>query len=230
MAGSLHCASLRNDKQKERCCFLLIAHLNGLEESAMVVAVLLGSVRSERMGIRAAKWAVAALEKRGHEAVLVDAAELKLPLLDKMWKEIKKDPPAKYARLHEKLAPLAKLYARADGFCVVSAEYNHTIPPGMTNLIDYFLEEYFFRPSAIVCYSAGPFGGVRAAMQLRALLAEAGMPSIPSLQPIPKIGDALSKDGVALTQELAEKSGKFFDEFEWYMRAMKRERAKGLPY
>jgi hypothetical protein len=65
---------------------------------------------------------------------------------------------------------------------------------------------------------------------LRALLAETGMPSIPSIQPIPKVGDALSEAGVALTQELAEKSGKFFDEFEWYMRAMKREREKGLPY
>ncbi|WP_353068899.1 NAD(P)H-dependent oxidoreductase [Tunturibacter empetritectus] len=196
----------------------------------MVVAVLLGSVRSARMGDRAAKWVIAELEKRGHEAVLVDAAELKLPLLDKMWKEIKKDPPAKYAKLKEKLAPLAKLYARADGFCMVSAGYNHSIPPGLTNLIDYFLEEYYFRPSAIVCYSAGTYGGVRAAMQLRALLPEVGMPSIPSLQPIPSIGSSLSKDGVALTQELAEKSGKFFEEFEWYMRAMKAERVKGVPH
>lgn len=196
----------------------------------MVVSVLLGSVRSERMGIRVAKWAIAELEKRGHEAVLVDAAELKLPLLDKMWKEIRKDPPAKYAKLHEKLAPLAKLYARTDGFCIIGAEYNHSISPGLSNLIDYFLEEYFFRPSAIVCYSATPFGGVRGAMQLRAMLAETGMPSIPSIQPIPKVGDALSEDGVALTQPLAEKSGKFFDEFEWYMRAMKAEREKGVPY
>ena len=196
----------------------------------MLVAVLLGSVRRERVGDRAAKWAMAQLKARGHKAVLVDAAELKLPVLDKMWKEIKKDPPAKYQKLHATLAPLAKLYAKADGFCVVSAEYNHTVPPGLTNLIDYFLEEYFFRPSAIVCYSAGQYGGVRAAMQLRALLAEVGMPSIPSLQPVPSIGKALSAEGVALTQELAEKSGKFFDEFDWYMRAMKAERAKGLPY
>jgi NAD(P)H-dependent FMN reductase len=195
----------------------------------MVVAVLLGSVRSDRMGDRAAKWAMAQLEKRGHEAVLVDAAELKLPLLDRMWKEIKKDTSAKHEKLREKLAPLAKLYARADGFCVVSAEYNHSIPPGMTNLLDYFLEEYFFRPSAIVCYSAAPYGGVRAAMQLRALLPEVGMPTIPSLQPIPSVGSSLSEDGIALTQELAEKSGKFFDEFDWYMRAMKAERAKGMP-
>ena len=196
----------------------------------MVVAVLLGSVRSERMGIRVAKWAIAELEKRGHEVVLVDAAELKLPLLDKMWKEVKKDPPAEYADLHEKLSPLAKLYARTDGFCIVSAEYNHSISPGMSNLIDYFLEEYFFRPSAIICYSATPFGGMRLAMQLRAMLAETGMPSIPSIQPIPKVGDALTTEGVALTQELAENSGKFFDEFEWYMRALKAEREKGVPY
>ncbi len=196
----------------------------------MVVAVLLGSVRSERLGDRAAKWVIAQLEARGHEAVLVDAAALELPLLDKMWKEIKKDPPAKYAELHAKLAPLAELYARVDGFCIVSAEYNHSVPPGLTNLIDYFLEEYSWRPSAIVCYSAGPFGGLRAAMQLRAMLAEVGMSSIPSIQPIPSIGTALSKDGVALTQALAEKSGKFFDEFEWYMRALKVERAKGVPY
>lgn len=196
----------------------------------MVVAVLLGSVRSERVGDRAAKWAIAQLEKRGHEAVLVDAQKLELPILDKMWKEIKSGPPAGYEALYAKLKPLAELYARTDGFCIVSAEYNHSIPPGLSNLIDYFLEEYFWRPSAIVCYSVRIFGGMRAAMQLRAMLAEVGMPSIPSIKPIPSIEDALSKDGVALTQQLAERSGPFFDEFEWYMRAFAAERAKRVPY
>ncbi len=200
----------------------------------MVVAVLLGSVRSERMGGRAAKWAIAQLAARGHEAVLVDAAKLDLPMLDKMWKEIGPRSgdraPDGYGELKKKLAPLAELYARTDGFCIVSAEYNHSIPPGLANLIDYFLEEYFFRPSAIICYSNRTFGGVRAAMQLRALLAEVGMPSIPSIQPIPSIENALSEDGVALTQELAEKTGKFWEEFEWHMRAYKAERAKGVPY
>jgi len=196
----------------------------------MVIAVLQGSVRSERMGDRAAKWVIAQLEKRGYEAVLVDAAELKLPLLDKMWKEIKDDTSAANAELHAKLAPLAELYARTDGYVIVSAEYNHSAPPALTNLIDYFLEEYAFRPSAIVCYSAGAYGGVRAAMQLRALLPEVGLPTIPSLWPIPMVGKALSEDGVALTQELAEKSAKFFDEFDWYVKAMKAGREKGVPY
>jgi NAD(P)H-dependent FMN reductase len=204
-------------------------HPTGWRIHVMVIAVLQGSVRSERMGDRAAKWVLAQLEKRGYEAVLVDAAALKLPLLDKMWKEIKGDTSAANAELHGKLAPLAELYARTDGFVIVSAEYNHSAPPALTNLIDYFLEEYAFRPSAIVCYSAGGYGGVRAAMQLRALLPEVGLPTIPSLQPIPMVGKALSADGVALTQELAEKSGKFWDEFDWYVTTMKAGREKGVP-
>lgn len=195
----------------------------------MVVAVLQGSVRSDRMGDRASKWVVKQLERRGHEAVLVDAAALRLPLLDRMWKEIKDDLSPQHAELRAKLRPLAELYERCDGFAVVSAEYNHSAPPGLVNLIDYFLEEYFYRPSAIICYSSSPFGGVRAAMQLRALLSEVGMPTIPSLQPIPGVGTALSEDGIALNQELAEKTGKFFDEFDWYMMALKAGRVQRDP-
>jgi hypothetical protein len=56
------------------------------------------------------------------------------------------------------------------------------------------------------------------------------MSSIQSIQPIPSIETALTKDGVALTQQLAERAGTFFDEFEWAMRAYKAERAKGVPY
>jgi NAD(P)H-dependent FMN reductase len=196
----------------------------------MVVPVLLGSVRSDRMGERVARWVVRQLQSRGHEPMLVDAAELKLPILDRMWKEIKHNPPAEHSQLFDRLKSLAELYSRADGYCIVSAEYNHSIPPGMSNLLDHFLEEYFWRPSAIVCYSATAFGGVRAAMQLRAMLAEVGMPSIPSIQPIPAVASALTRDGVPLTQHLAERTGRFFDEFEWYMRAFKAEREKGVPY
>ena len=196
----------------------------------MVVAVLLGSVRSDRLGGKVAAWVVKELEKRGHEAVLVDAMELELPVLDRMWKEVKEEEPGgEHAALRAKLEPLAKLYERADGFAIVSAEYNHTAPPGLVNLIDYFLEEYFYRPSAIICYSASAFGGVRAAIGLRALLAEVGMGSIPTLQPVPLAGSAVSEGGVALTQELAEKSGKFYDEFEWYMKALGAQRRIGVP-
>ncbi len=195
----------------------------------MIVAVLQGSTRSERMGDRAAKWVMAQLKARGHEAHLVDAATLELPLLDKMWKQLKISEAPEDQELKAKLAPLAELYERADGFAIVCAEYNHSVTSGLSNLIDYFLEEYFYRPSAIIGYSTTPFGGMRAAMQLRALLPEVGMGSIPTIQPIPAVDKALSAEGVALTQELVEGSAKFFDEFDWYMMALKLGREKQDP-
>ncbi len=187
-------------------------------------AVLLGSVRRDRMGIRAARLLLDALALRGHVATLVDPMELKLPLLDRMYKEYPE------GEAPENLARLASLYREVDGFLIVSAEYNHGIPPALKNLLDHFLEEYFFRPSAIASYSAGAFGGVRAAMQLRMTLAELGMPSIPSLFPIPRIGQAIDEEGAAKEPRLVQSMTRFLDEFDWYAGALKRERDRsGTP-
>src|SRR4051794_3683183 len=187
-------------------------------------AVLFGSMRSDRLGIRAARFAMEQLRRHGHEPTLVDALECRLPLLDRMYKEHPKGeaPPA--------MARLATVYRAVDGFVIVAGEYNHGIQPGLKNLLDHFLEEYFWRPSAIVCYSAGTFGGVRAAMQLRMTLAELGMPSIPSLFPIGRIGQALGEDGTAQDEALERRVGRFVDELAWYAAALKAARAGGTPY
>jgi NAD(P)H-dependent FMN reductase len=191
--------------------------------SALTIPVLLGSVRRDRLGDRAARLVMEGLAARGHEPVLVDALALQLPLLDRMYKEY----PAGEAP--EALERLAALYRRADGFLVVSGEYNHGIPPALKNLLDHFLEEYFWRPSGIVCYSAGAFGGVRAAMQLRMSLAEMGMPSVPSLLPIPRIGEELSEDGKGSERTIRSRN-RFLEEFLWYARALKPAKAAGTPY
>lgn len=191
---------------------------------ALVVPIILGSVRHERNGARAARYVVKALEARGHEAPLVDPAALALPLLDRMYKEY----PAGEAP--EVLESLAATYRRADAFVIVSAEYNHSIPPALSNTLDHFLEEYFWRPSGIVCYSAGRYGGVRAAMQLRAMLGELGMPSIPSLLPIPDVHKALDPDGAPLQPWLDTSAGRFFDELTWYAEALRARRSHGTPY
>ncbi len=193
-------------------------------EAALDVPVILGSVRRDRVGIRAARLMVDALAARGHRPVLVDPLVEQLPLLDRMYKEHPKGqaPPG--------LERLAELYRRADGFVIVSGEYNNGIPPALKNLLDHFLEEYFWRPSAIVCYSRGQFGGVRAAMQLRMTLAELGMPSIPSTLPIPRIAQALDAEGHPTETWVAGRLDRFLGEFFWYARAMRRERAAGTPY
>ena len=192
--------------------------------TGLSIAVLLGSVRRDRMGSRAAQLIVRELERRGHKVHLVDPLELQLPLLDRMYKEHPK------GEAPELLEHLAEIYRNADGFLVVSGEYNHGIPPALKNLLDHFLEEYFWRPSGIVCYSAGGFGGVRAAMQLRMTLAELGMSSVPSLLPIPRIAQAIDEEGVAQEPTLDRSANRFLDEFLWYAAALAEARIAGTPY
>ena len=150
--------------------------------------------------------------------------EYRLPLLDRMYKEYERGTAPRV------LEELAEIYRRTDAFAIVSGEYNHGIPPALKNLLDHFLEEYFFRPSAIVCYSAGQFGGVRAAMQLRMTLAELGMPSIPSLLPVPRIEEAFTPAGEPTNPGFEKRSERFFRKFEWYGNAFRQDRRSGVPY
>ena len=187
------------------------------------LVILFGSVRSDRQGIKAARFVHRQLVERGHAVTLVDPMEYRLPLLDRMYKE--------YApgTVPEQLEHLATLFRAADGFVIVTAEYNHSAPPALVNLLDHFFEEYFFRPSAIVSYSGSSFGGVRAASHLRDMLAELGMASIPSSLPIPKVYAAFDDAGVPADPAYLKRFDRFASELEWYAEALKTARKAGMP-
>ena len=190
----------------------------------MKFVIVYGSVRTGRVGINAVHFLKQQLEKRKHSVKIVDPKVHKLPLLNKMYKEYPKGKAPKT------MQELATIFKAADGVMVVSAEYNHSIPPALSNILDHFMEEYFFKPSAIVTYSVGGFGGARVAMQLRSLLPEIGMPTIPSIFSISKVHEAFDKTGKDLTGSYEKRIHKFLDEFEWYAKAMKAQRKQGVPY
>lgn len=198
--------------------------LSSAASALLRIPVIYGSVRTARQGIGVARFMMSELKRRGCDPVLVDPLEYRLPLLDLMYKDY--SPGTAPAHLEE----LATMYRGADGFVIVSGEYNHGIPPALKNLLDHFLEEYFWRPSAIVCYSGGRFGGVRAAMQLRMSLGELGMPSIPSLLPVPNVSTTFNEEGIPADARFVERNEGFFSEFLWYMNALKAARLSGVPY
>ncbi|MGE5712829.1 MAG: NADPH-dependent FMN reductase, partial [Betaproteobacteria bacterium] len=133
------------------------------------VLVFYGSYRADRMGIRLADYLVASLKARGVDAELVDARTVGLPMLDRMYKEYPKGTaPAAMEALAGKLR-------RADAFIFVTGEYNWGPQPGLKNLTDHFLEEWFWRPAAIASYSAGRFSGVRSGTLWHSILSEMGM-------------------------------------------------------
>lgn len=194
-------------------------------EAGLNVLVVYGSMRRDRRGIRLARFLLDRLEARGVSAELADAMEIELPLLDRMYKEFESGAAP------EPMERLAGMIRRADAVLVVGGEYNHGIQPGLKNLLDHFLEEWFFRPAGIACYSAGRFGGVRAAMQLRMTLAELGMPTISSLLPVPSIDDALSEAGAPADDRLVKAADRFLDELLWWAEAAKRQKeSTGAPF
>jgi NAD(P)H-dependent FMN reductase len=186
---------------------------------SLKLAVVYGSVRSERQGIRLVRHLSRRCRERGHDVALIDAARHRLPLLDRMYKEY--EPRAKAP---ETLRRIAEVVAPADAYVIVSGEYNHAPPPGLLNLLDHFLEEYFRKPSGIACYSAGDFGGVRAAMALRSSLAEMGMSSIPSVLAVPRVQEALDVDGRITGSKTSERVDEFLSELEWYAQALRAAR------
>jgi NAD(P)H-dependent FMN reductase len=188
--------------------------------------VLYGSYRRDRQGIALAQWLVDAINARGDSAELIDAQAVGLPMLDRMYKEYAdgEAPPA--------MAELAAKIRAADGFIIVAGEYNWSVQPGLKNLTDHFLEEWFWRPAAIVGYSAGPFAGMRAMLHWRAILGEMGMAVISSVLAVPHIGGVFDADGQPQGgdgERLVKHFPRFGDDLAWWAEAAKAQKAKAKP-
>ena len=184
-------------------------------------AIIYGSARRERQGIKAARFIVNKLEARGHHVNLIDSDTHELPMLDLMYKGYDEgQAPAA-------MESVAAMLREADGFIVVSAEYNHSVPAALKNLLDHYQSEYHYKPSGIVTYSAGPFGGVRNLVNLRGILAELGTPAIPSAFPVMQVQSAFDDAGNALDENYDKFVIKFLDEYEWYAQALKIAREGG---
>ena len=184
----------------------------------MRIAVLYGSVREKRQGIKAARFIAGKLKERGHELDLVDPLEYPLPFLDKRFSDYEPGTAP------EMIQKVADILAKSDGFIIVSGEYNHSVPPVLKNMLDHYHEQYRRKAAGIVTYSSGTFGGVRAMVQLRTLLGELGMATCPLTLPVSKVQDSFDNDGNALDEAYERRAKRFLDDFEWYAHALKAAR------
>ena len=190
------------------------------------ILIFYGSYRSDRQGIRLAEWLVRAFAERGAEAELIDAKALDLPMLDRMYKEYPKGeaPPA--------LETLAEKIRTADAFVFVTGEYNWGVQPGLKNLTDHFLEEWYWRPAAIVSYSAGRFAGARAGLAWHGILSEMGMVVVSSTIAVSGIGHALDANGEPAGDggaPLVHAFPRLAADLAWWTEAARTQRDRAAP-
>ena len=190
------------------------------------ILVLYGSYRSDRLGIRLANYIVTSLRERGNDAELIDAKDVGLPMLDRMYKEYPKgSAPPEMERLAAKIR-------EADAFIFVTGEYNWGMQPGLKNLTDHYLEEWFWRPAAIASYSGGRLSGAHAAVSWHGTLSEMGMVVISSTLAVANISTALDADNRPFGSggdALARAFPRFADDLSWWTEAVKRQHARKAP-
>ena len=190
------------------------------------ILVFYGSYRADRMGIRLAQFIVAGLQARGAAPELIDAQKVGLPMLDRMYKEYPKGSAP------EAMEALADKIRAADAFVFVTGEYNWGVQPGLKNLTDHFLEEWFWRPAAIASYSAGRFSGVRAGTAWHSILSEMGMvvaSSTLAVGPIAQTLDAAGQTTGDAGASLSRAFPRWADDLAWWTNAARAQRAAQAP-
>jgi NAD(P)H-dependent FMN reductase len=191
-----------------------------------LILVFYGSYRSDRLGIRLARFVIEGFRARGDNVEFIDAKEIGLPIIDRMYKEY----PAGAAP--EALKVLGGKIRSADGFVFITGEYNWGVQPGLKNLTDHFLEEWFWRPAAIASYSAGRLSGARAATSWHGTLSEMGMVVVSSMLAVGPIAQTLSAEGKPIgegAKALEHAFPRFADDLTWWMEAAKAQRARKPP-
>ncbi len=129
------------------------------------IAVIIGSIRPNRFGDKPAQWIFDHAKASGQfDVELVDLADYPLPLFDApasdFWMPTPNPVAAKWqAKLNE-----------FDGYIVVTAEYNRSVPGALKNAIDWAYKPFMKKAVAYVSY--GSVGGARAVEHLRTIFVE----------------------------------------------------------
>lgn len=174
------------------------------------IVVLLGTTREGRASEGVAKYIAAELTKLGAEVQFVDSRDM-----------LKNQPLTETD--NETWMAIA---AQADGFVIVSPEYNHGYPGMLKMVLDGADEEYDKKPVGIVGVSSGPFGGIRMIEQIRQVCVELGLVGIYETMMFGFASKAVSADGILLDQAFQPRMEAFGKSLLWWADGLKKLRAE----
>lgn len=180
----------------------------------ITIAVLAGTTREQRQSIKAARYV--AEYGRGLEDVAIIFVDPK----DYYFPGDGNDPEGKDARYTE-------VVAKADGFFIVTPEYNHSFPGTLKRMLDSELALYNHKPVALAGASNGNWGGLRAVEALVPAIRETGLVVLSWDIYFPYVQNMFD-DKNAIKDEYRERYdrnlGKIFAELCWMARLFKEGR------
>ncbi|MBD3146483.1 NAD(P)H-dependent oxidoreductase [Microbispora camponoti] len=195
-------------------------------DSALRVAVIIGSARGGRTGLSVTEWFTNHVGHRTDvELDVVDIADLDLPVSMPGWDGL----PAPAPETQAALAGVSPRLAAAEAFVVVTPEYNHSFPASLKNLIDWHYTQWQAKPIGFVSYG-GLGGGLRAVEQLRQVFAELHAMTVRDTVSLHGPWSGLGDDGAPLDAAVCESAAKnMVDQLLWWGRALRTARAEH-PY
>jgi NAD(P)H-dependent FMN reductase len=131
------------------------------------------------------------------------------------------------AELPPKAQALKDLIAAADCYVIVSPEYNHIMAPALASLMGHFGgSNYSCKPSGIVTYSPGPFGGQRAAISIVTMTHELGCLAVSKMVGYPDVSSMFNEDGTPTdpNNRMLNQLPDMLTQLEWMAVAMKNQR------
>ena len=179
------------------------------------ILVLLASTRQGRMGERIARWFLPIAERREDLAVEpTDLRDWKLPYYDEPMSPSRGPYP-------ENVKPWAEHIGAADGFIVVTPEYNYGYPAVLKSAMDAIYREWNRKPIAFVSYG-GWAAGTRSVQQLRLVAIELQMVPVRHTIAFQFAGRLLDAEGRLQNAEFYERAANtMLDELAWWAALLK---------
>ncbi len=203
----------------------------------MKFLIFLGSVRDStpprpaRLGMRVSR-ACEYFLKLGHEEHSIEIID---PLDYEQGPVFK--PHFSYAksRVPIDLQILSEKIQLAHGYVMVSPEYNHSMSPALSHLLNHFGSSLFsYKPSTIVTYSAGQWGGTRAAVGMRSFLSELGCLPVSAMIHVPFANKVFNENGNVAEEENDAQwqvyFGRALNQMVWWAQAAQSQSEKNNPH
>ncbi|WP_426572804.1 NADPH-dependent FMN reductase [Aquihabitans sp. McL0605] len=190
------------------------------------IQVILGTTRPGRFSERVGDWLVDRLGQRDDLTVeLLDLRDHPLPIYELDV------APARAGREYEtpEVRRFGERLDQADGYVVVTGEYNHGYSSSLKNALDHVFPELHRKPITFAAY--GQVGGARAVEQLRQVVVELEMaPLRHAVHILPSVLIAarqLDPFTIEAFAELDDRLAHATDDLVWWASALASARAEG---